>query len=138
MHHGSSPRSNRGANGGTSRLPAGTAWRSHSGRRQQLRHYRQSWARIEKLCAKDRLASAARERLLDAVAEEPGAEFAAMQLGHTALLAAADCRVSWADSMNHLLNQLEKNAEAAEASPDLGVGPDGMPPDLKAALAVGA
>jgi hypothetical protein len=129
VRHGSRLHSQRGANGGTSPLPAGKVWHSHSGPRQRMRILRRSWAAIEALCAKDPQAKAARERLLDAVAEDPDSEFAALHLGHTALLSAQDCRVSWTDAVNHLLNKLEENAAA---DPGLGIGPDGAPPDEQA------
>jgi hypothetical protein len=138
MKHGSRPNTNRGACGGTSRLPIGKQWRPHCGARQRGRALRRSWTAIEALCAKDPEAKAARERLLDAVSEDPDAEFAALHLGHTALLAAADCRTSWAASVNHLLDTIEAGRAAAAPAADLGVGPDGMPPDLRAALASGA
>jgi hypothetical protein len=137
MRHGSSASTNRGANGGRCRLPAGRTWRSHCGGQQRERLLRQRWARIERMGARCPGARAARERLLDAVADEPAPEFAALQLGHSALIRAEEQRTSWAVAMNAVLDEIEATAAARTGDPDdgLGVGADGMPPNLRAAIA---
>ena len=140
MRRGSRLSTNRGACGGTTRLAPGRQWLSHFGGLQRERLLRQRWHRIERLAARDPDAKAARERLLDAVQDEPAPEFAALQLGHSALIRADEQRVSWAVAMNAVLDELEATAAAKAGDPgdELGVGPDGMPPNLRAAVATEA
>ncbi len=101
-----------------------------------MRYLRQRWAKIEALCKVDVVASAARKRLLDAVADEPNAELAALRMGHVILPEAEGHHISWARAATVVLDGIAKNAAEAEAAPEneLGVAADGVPPDLRAAL----
>ena len=116
------PRTRAGANGGTTRLPPGRQWRAHCGRRQQERILLRSWRRIEGLAQADPDSRAARELLLDAVQDDPESEFAALQLGHAALVAADEQGVAWSASLRVILALYEKNAAA-----DPGMTQNGLP-----------
>lgn len=134
MRQGSKTRSHRGANGGTSRLRPGQVWIGHCGKRAQERYLRQSWDRIEKLCAKDNEARLAREVLLDSVQDEPYPEYTALHLGHTALMVSQEDGIPWAEAITQILSKAADNAEAEPPEHVLGVGPDGMPPTMRARL----
>jgi hypothetical protein len=135
---GVTPKSGRGSNGGTTPLPEGVSWRPHVGRRQRERGLRQAWAQFEKLCRVNPWYATTRERLLDAVQDEPDAEYAAMNIALGAKLASDQKKewlrqnppppsappmvegVDWVDALNHALNQWEKLREvtAAQAAAD--------------------
>lgn len=105
----------RGSNGGTSPVPEGKCWAPHCGTRQRLRVLARNWARFEKLCSRDVYAQATRERLLDAVADDPAAEYAAQHLALAAQLAADESKQDVVNVLNQLLNKFEENAAAAPA-----------------------
>jgi len=124
------PKTGRGSNGGTTPLPEGKGWRPHVGTRQKLRGLQQNWAQFEKLCAKDEWAKATRERLLDAVAEDPSPEFTAMNIALGAKLAADEklawlrknpppdgrtVDTSWTTALNYALNAWEELAKTSKA-----------------------
>lgn len=120
-------RRGRGSCGGTSPLPEGKNWRPHVGTRQQLRGLRQNWALFEKLVKKagpDSYAHATRERLLDAVAEEPGAEYSAMNIALGSYLAVQATRPgpvtseNWIKALNEALNHYEAVADATKKATD--------------------
>lgn len=121
----------RGACGGSSPLPEGKTWRPHVGNAQRLRGLRQNWALFEKLVKKagpSSYAQATRERLLDSVADEPGAEFAAMQIAlgsYAAVLETRGGRVSdenWVKAINDALNHWEAVKDAsAKVNAERGV-----------------
>lgn len=121
-------RTGKGSCGGTSPLPPGKTWRPHVGNRQRLRGLRQNWALFEKLVAKagpESHAYSTRERLLDAVAEEPGSEYAAMNIALGSYLAVQETRKgpvtdeNWIKALNEALNHWETvkdaSAKVAEA-----------------------
>lgn len=121
-------RTNRGANGGTTRLPPGQQWAHHEGFNARLRRHRQAWAQYEKQALRDGYAKVTRERLLDYVGElnlsDTAAELCAMGLCLRAKVAAADGGMSWTTALNRILNELEEQAAAAEAKrmdPSVGV-----------------
>lgn len=102
-------------------LPVGAQYIGRCGPKAQTRYLKQRWAQIEKLCRTNgkagaaleaaKAAVAARERLLDCVADEPNPEFSAMHLGHSALLAAEGTHSEWAAAMHVLLNKFPPRAE---------------------------
>jgi hypothetical protein len=125
------PKTGRGSNGGTTPLPQGKAWRPHIGNQQKMRGLRQCWAQLEKLSAKDPWMRETRERLLDAVVDEPMPELAAMNIALGSKLASDEKRAwlvknpppfgvsaksSWADALNHALNSWEELAEKTKAA----------------------
>lgn len=112
MRHGSKPTTNRGACGGTTVLAPGRQWASHIGRRQRMRPWLRAMRKIEALAENDAAAKAAREALLDAVADDPDPETAALNLGHAAMMAAEATRVPWAVAMMDLLRRFEERAKA--------------------------
>jgi len=138
LQSGVTPASGRGSCGGLTRLPEGRGWKPHVGARQRQRGLRQCWAQFEKLCAKDAWYNTTRERLLDAVQDEPDPEGAALNIALGAKLA-SDAKkqwlrdnpppkdappmvegTGWVDAINHALNAWEKlhEATAAQAAAD--------------------
>jgi hypothetical protein len=137
MRHGSRPNTHRGANGGTCPLPPGRRYAASSGPQARLRLLRQRWARVDVLCRRDSHARDARVRLLAAVAEEPDPQASALRLSHSILLAAEEHGISWAKAASVILDGLAASAEESESAPEselLGVGPDGVPPDIRGAI----
>jgi len=138
LQSGVTPDHGRGSCGGTTRLPEGRGWKPHAGSRQRQRGLRQCWARFEKQCERDAWYAATRERLLDAVQDEPDPEGAAMNIALGARLASDTKKewlrknpppedappmvqgTEWVDALNHALNQWEKLHEvtAAQAAAD--------------------
>jgi hypothetical protein len=113
----------RGTCGGTSPLPPGKGWRPHVGRRQRERGLRQNWALFEKLVAKagaSSYAHATRERLLDAYADEPGAEAGVMNAALGSYLAVQETRKgpvtleNWIKALNEALNHWEALADESK------------------------
>lgn len=104
----------RGANGGTTPLPEGKTWLPHCGNRQRQRNLARNWNRFELRCEKDEYARSTRERLLDAVADDPQAEFAAQHLALAAQLAADESKQDVVTVLNHLLNKFEENREVGQ------------------------
>lgn len=105
--------SNRGANGGTTKLPSGTQWRPGiQGFRERYRRHKHVWDQFEKLCARDGYAKATRERLLDFVAETtPASELIAMTIVFRAKIAAESMKTTWVTALNRALNELEEAEE---------------------------
>lgn len=120
LHDGVVPKWGRGSCGGTTPLPEGKSWRPHVGRSQRVRGLKQVWARFEKLCLSDEWTRSSRERLLDFAADAPDSELAAMTFANVALLAAQATGETWADALNHGLNELEKarDATAEQKAPE--------------------
>jgi len=130
LRSGVVPKTGRGSNGGTTPLPEGKCYRPHAGNQQKMRGLRQCWAQLEKLSAKDPWMRETRERLLDAVMNEPMPELAAMNIALGSKLAADEKRAwlvknpppfgvsaksSWADALNHALNSWEELSEKTKA-----------------------
>lgn len=134
---GITPKSGRGSNGGTTLLPEGKGWRPHSGNQQKRRSLRQCWVQFEKLCAKDTWYNTTRERLLDAVQDEPDAEYAALNIAMGAKLASDQKKdwlrrnpppkntpliagSEWVDALNHALTKWDERHDltAAQAEAD--------------------
>jgi hypothetical protein len=133
LQSGVVPETGRGSCGGTSRLPEGGYWNRHVGNKQRERGLRQCWAQFEKLASRDPWVATTRERLLDAVQDEPNPEYQAMNIALGAKLA-SDAKKEWlrknppppnappmvagsewVDALNHALNAWEKLHEATEA-----------------------
>ena len=116
-------RTQRGSNGGTTRLPPGKCWAPHEGYGARLRRHKQAWAQFEKLCKTDGYAKVTRERLLDYVAEmnqRPDvAEIAAMGIVLASRVRAGELKITWTAALNEALNELEK--AAVKVDPTRGV-----------------
>jgi hypothetical protein len=127
LNEGITPDFGRGSCGGTTRLPQGKCWSPHTGERQKLRNLQRTWKRFEKICAREDRYKAARERLLDAVSEDPTPEYAAMNICLGALIASEEKQdlarrfpapagvtvpgIEWVDALEAALTQFEDNVE---------------------------
>ena len=131
LNEGISPDFGRGSCGGTTRLPQGKCWSPHTGERQKLRNLQRTWKRFEKISARDERYKSARERLLDAVSEDPTPEYAAMNICLGSLIASEEKQdlarrfpapagvtppgIEWVDALTAALIQFEDNAETEVA-----------------------
>lgn len=93
-------------------LPLGYQYRGFCGEKAQRRYLKQRWAKIEKL--KDPASLEARDRLLDAVCDEPDSEFSAMHLGHVALQAAEETGSTWAESVKVMLDKFNEASKLGD------------------------
>lgn len=130
MDQQTTPRRGRGSCGGTTPLPEGKAWRPHVGARQRARVLGQNWTLFEKLVTKagaSSYAASTRERLLDAMVDDPSPEQAVMNVTLGSYLAVQETRKgpvtleNWVKAMNEALNHWEAvGDESKKAAAEAG------------------
>lgn len=106
-----------------SALPRGYQYRGHSGFKARKRLMRQSLRKVERL--RDHATHEALERVRAATADEPDtAELGMLHLTHVALQASQEVsrnralrnagpEVTWAEAVNHLLDEFDERAQEA-------------------------